>query len=204
MNGLKHTNDHPQALAQSQAAPAPERAVVQTAASGSRDRSVALKAKEPAVDLVQEFSADRVINLPAFGIIINFADGAGTISSDLHEEGEGAKDYNLAMDGIESMILAHAMAGVDVESPAYLEGIETAVEACANNIPDSDVATLSVQRDEPLEALKTLKAKHQAMLDRLDEKGVSADYGDLEELERWVIEAFAAINKPVAAAGAKA
>ena len=38
------------------------------------------------------------------------------------------------IDGIESMILAHAIAGVDIESPAYLEGIETAVEAVANHI----------------------------------------------------------------------
>jgi hypothetical protein len=38
-----------------------------------------------------------------------------------------------AVDGIFSMILAHAIAGVDIESPAYLEGIETAVEAVGNN-----------------------------------------------------------------------
>lgn len=36
-------------------------------------------------------------------------------------------------DGIFSMILAHAIAGVDIESPAYIEGIETAVEAVGNN-----------------------------------------------------------------------
>ena len=43
-------------------------------------------------------------------------------------------DFNCAMDGIESMILAHAVAGIDVDSPAYIEGIETAVDACANNL----------------------------------------------------------------------
>jgi hypothetical protein len=38
------------------------------------------------------------------------------------------------MDAIESLILAHASAGLDVASPAYVEGIETAVEACCNNL----------------------------------------------------------------------
>ena len=37
------------------------------------------------------------------------------------------------VDGLESLILAHACAGVDVESPAYVEGIETAVEAITNH-----------------------------------------------------------------------
>ena len=36
-------------------------------------------------------------------------------------------------DGIFSMILAHAIAGIDIECPAYLEGIETAIEAAGNN-----------------------------------------------------------------------
>jgi hypothetical protein len=38
------------------------------------------------------------------------------------------------IDAIESLILAHACAGIDIESPAYIEGIETAVEACSNNV----------------------------------------------------------------------
>lgn len=33
------------------------------------------------------------------------------------------------MDVIESMVLAHAVAGIDIMSPAYIEGIETAVDA---------------------------------------------------------------------------
>ena len=41
---------------------------------------------------------------------------------------------NFACHTIESIILAHAVAGVDVEDPAYLEGIETAVDAIANNL----------------------------------------------------------------------
>jgi len=34
------------------------------------------------------------------------------------------------IDGITSMILAHAIAGIDIETPAYVEGIEAAVGAC--------------------------------------------------------------------------
>jgi hypothetical protein len=84
----------------------------------------------------------RDIRLPCYGITIrldlkNTADspGAGTIASDLKEPGKSAGDrcYNAAVDGLESLILAHACAGVDVESPAYIEGIETAVEAIFNH-----------------------------------------------------------------------
>ena len=42
--------------------------------------------------------------------------------------------YNGAVDGIMSMVLAHAVSGIDVESPAYLEGIETALQASSENI----------------------------------------------------------------------
>ena len=53
---------------------------------------------------------------------------------DKNQELQDSKTYNHMMDAIESMILAHAVAGVDVTTPAYLEGIETAVQGCANNI----------------------------------------------------------------------
>lgn len=83
----------------------------------------------------------------------------GNISSDLHEkcpvcgadncyrdcprkfnelededEMEERLDFNKRMDALESIILAHACAGIDISSPAYVEGVETAVESCANNI----------------------------------------------------------------------
>ena len=41
--------------------------------------------------------------------------------------------YNGILDGIESMILAHSCADIDVTTPEYLEGIETAVQAAENN-----------------------------------------------------------------------
>lgn len=86
------------------------------------------------------------IVLPCFGIVLELhCDGAGAIvASDLKEEcghakrdhcdGTCVESYNAGMEAIESLILAHACAGIDVTSPAYVEGIETAVGACADNL----------------------------------------------------------------------
>ena len=80
------------------------------------------------------------IRLPCYGIRITLhPNGGGTISSDLAPRYNGgrlsAEDANLvsAVDGLESLILAHACAGVNVEDFAYIEGIETAVDAIENN-----------------------------------------------------------------------
>lgn len=76
----------------------------------------------------------KIIKLPVFGIVLNILPNkkAGGISSNLHEG--DSQEYNAAMDAIESIILGHACAGIDIESPAYLEGIESAVNGCANNL----------------------------------------------------------------------
>jgi hypothetical protein len=80
----------------------------------------------------------RVIELPCFNIRVTVAQNGGAITSDLHEELEKAEptpeseQYEAAIDGIESMILAHACAGVDIESPAYIQGIEAAVLEAGN------------------------------------------------------------------------
>ena len=83
----------------------------------------------------------KKITLPCYDIVVVLSfdeEGnidASTISANLkEEENEENELYNAACDGIESMILAHAAAGIDIESPAYIEGIETAVESCANNL----------------------------------------------------------------------
>lgn len=62
------------------------------------------------------------------------ANGGGYIYSDLVRGNDFAEAvYNAAIDGLESLILAHAVAGLDVESESYREGIETAVESINNN-----------------------------------------------------------------------
>jgi len=81
------------------------------------------------------------IKLPCYGIVVHTdGEGAGSITSDLHdtlesnpELAETLDEYNAAIDGLESLILAHACAGIDITSPAYLEGIETAEAAIGNN-----------------------------------------------------------------------
>ena len=80
------------------------------------------------------------VNLPCFKIVIDLGpedpDRPGAyqgrkITSDLKG---GNRLCRAAMDAIESLVLGHACAGVDVASPAYIEGIETAGEACCNNL----------------------------------------------------------------------
>ena len=105
-----------------------------------------LALKAAGLDLTQPADSDRTgarkIQLPCYGITVTLArenaveePGSGTIVSDLREpETALNRPYNSAVDGLEALILAHACAGIDVESPAYLEGIETAVDAIANRL----------------------------------------------------------------------
>lgn len=55
-------------------------------------------------------------------------------SPESEEDARSRIEYNAAVDGITSMILAHAIAGIDVETPAYIEGIETSVQAAGDNL----------------------------------------------------------------------
>jgi hypothetical protein len=80
------------------------------------------------------------INLPCFSIAITLGPEdpehpgtyqGGTIASDLKRQAD-SRLGRAAMDAVEALVLAHACAGVDVASPAYAEGLETAVEACWN------------------------------------------------------------------------
>jgi len=74
----------------------------------------------------------EIIKLPTYGITLEVdVNGTSSITSTLRIDGYNG--YNDAIDGLESLILAHACAGVNIQSPAYLEGIETAVEAISNH-----------------------------------------------------------------------
>ena len=74
----------------------------------------------------------KVIKLPIDNIVVTIDDNHCYISSDL-SDGTIGGDYDVAAHIIESMILAHAAAGVDIESPAYVSGIKVVVEAAANH-----------------------------------------------------------------------
>jgi hypothetical protein len=78
------------------------------------------------------------IELPCYKIVVEMDDErlGGTITSELKDKENEGCIFNYAMDGLEAMILAHACAGIDITTPAYLEGIETAVDACANHLED--------------------------------------------------------------------
>jgi len=74
-----------------------------------------------------------VIELPVYGIVINMNEqgGGGIASADLQDE-DATPEYHAAVDGLLSLVLAHACGGIDVRCPAYLEGIEVAVEYIGN------------------------------------------------------------------------
>ena len=76
-----------------------------------------------------------VLALDAFCIVVLLdGQGGGSLSSDLHGYFDADMAYNSAIDGLEALILAHACAGIDVNTPAYLEGIDAAVTAISNNL----------------------------------------------------------------------
>lgn len=84
----------------------------------------------------------ETLSLPVFGIVLrrtlnSDGDYVGEIESDLHTEESGGVDvahFNACVDVMQSLVLAHYCAGVDVSSAAYLEGIETAYEAMCNHL----------------------------------------------------------------------
>jgi hypothetical protein len=87
-----------------------------------------------------------VIKVGGYKIVVDVAfddqgGSASSISSDLHEPEDMERDtdivlentkYNSAIDGLESLILAHAFQGVDVADTAYVRGIEDALNAISN------------------------------------------------------------------------
>jgi hypothetical protein len=54
--------------------------------------------------------------------------------SDADFEAEYRQDYNSAIDGLESLVLAHACTGIDVQDARYVAGIGTALDAISNHM----------------------------------------------------------------------
>ena len=81
----------------------------------------------------------RKIETGVYGITVSRAiEGGGTITSDLGSPDDGPETV-AAIDALESLVLAHACGGIDICSPAYLEGIETAVDAVTNCVESGAV-----------------------------------------------------------------
>lgn len=90
------------------------------------------------------------VELPCYGIVVELGpedperpgayQGGRLVSGFVHEKADpgdpedDSAEFNAAMDAIVLAILAHACAGIDVNAPAYVEGIETAIEAWANKL----------------------------------------------------------------------
>ena len=83
----------------------------------------------------------KVIELPIGGIVVtidydelNRPISGNIIHTDLKANEEEDELFNAAMDGILSLILAHAMGEIDITSNGYIEGLDTAIDSCANNL----------------------------------------------------------------------
>jgi hypothetical protein len=55
-------------------------------------------------------------------------------SPETEEEALERARHNAGLDALEGLILAHAIAGIDITTPAYLEGVQTALDALGNNL----------------------------------------------------------------------
>jgi len=92
----------------------------------------------------------KTLTLGCHGIVVEVHDaGGGTIESDLRRDKPTEKEtlqsqdwmawiqrciWNRSVDAIESVILAHACAGIDVIDPKYVEGVESACDAISNHL----------------------------------------------------------------------
>jgi len=83
----------------------------------------------------------KTYTIPKFEITVTVSEnGLGEISSGLKEVLIGSEpsenDFEIlgAVQALESLILGHACAGLDISSPAYVAGLETSLEALANNL----------------------------------------------------------------------
>lgn len=78
------------------------------------------------------------IACPSCGIpeCVHSCDGSQGADENNDESEEDAIErikHNAALDALESSILAHACAGIKIDDPAYVLGIETALDAIFNN-----------------------------------------------------------------------
>jgi hypothetical protein len=94
----------------------------------------------------------KTIELPCYGFKITLSDdgNSGSVKSRLSSKigddedftqspmdfvsQESLDEYNFYVNAIESLVLAHACSGIDIESPEYVKGIETVVEAVGNKL----------------------------------------------------------------------
>ena len=83
----------------------------------------------------------KTYNLPKYGIKVIVGENSSSIESDLsdylldeHLSEEAHEIHKAIINVIEALVLAHASAGIDVGSDAYIEGLDTTMDAIANNM----------------------------------------------------------------------
>jgi hypothetical protein len=82
---------------------------------------------------------ETVIQIPIDNdhfLITLYPDGpAGSIASTFHSvDVDDNTEYNATVDAIESLILAHACAGVNVQDPAYIKGLKTTMRTISERL----------------------------------------------------------------------
>ncbi len=65
---------------------------------------------------------------------------SGSVTSSLHSSDADDDQFNAAMDAVESLVLAHACAGIDVTETRYVAGLRTCIDACENNLSGGDAS----------------------------------------------------------------
>jgi hypothetical protein len=97
--------------------------------------SVSFEAADAALAVIKGPPKDAAYEIPEYGIAVTIKDGAGVISSNLKEhDNDPCIEYNAAMTGIESLLLALACEGVDITDPRFKRALQTTLEACADNL----------------------------------------------------------------------
>lgn len=102
-----------------------------------------LHLKHPKVDLGPRVYRINLQRVPKLWVKVTILkSGVGMVESNLHNEFPGDDDHprlrlervawNLQMDAVESLLLALGCAGVDLDSPEFIQGLNTALDAIAN------------------------------------------------------------------------
>ena len=100
------------------------------------------------------------IDTHCYGIAVTLDGESGSIPSEL-----GSVLEKPLADALESPILAHARAGINVASPGYLEGIESAIEGMANAFAEAICLVISSQEVATIvAALRTMHPTDDTLL----------------------------------------
>ncbi len=73
----------------------------------------------------------QTIETPSLGITVTFDRTGGTIASSTLESDSNSAEWKAVIDGVLGVVLGHALAGIDICGPIYLDGVERALNRLA-------------------------------------------------------------------------